>query len=173
MKLSDFISTYLPLAQKASKKFNVPEEYILAIAAIESFSGNKLSKLASKYNNFGGIKYNPRVDDNYVELKTLEYIQNQYKNIYQKFAVYSNPLTGFLAIGNVAKKHYVGNSIPEKQRNLFSKYATDHAYISKVKNVQRLIQKYKKEQSVTTKVNMWPLLLSILTISIVYLEKRT
>jgi flagellum-specific peptidoglycan hydrolase FlgJ len=172
MKLTDFISTYLPYAERASKIYKVPSEYILAIAAIESFTGNSLSKLAEKYNNFGGIKYNPNIDRGYAELKTLEWLQGKYVSLYQKFASYASPSEGFDAIGRIVKKHYQGQSIPEKQRNLFSKYATDPNYIAKVKNVQRLIQNQKRGQSIVSKATLWPLMVALMTLSIVYLEKK-
>lgn len=80
-----FISTVAPIAQRLQRQYGVLASISMAQAALESDFGQ--SQLGSEYNNLYGVK-TEGTDPEGVDLPTLEYIDDEWIEIVDRFKVY-------------------------------------------------------------------------------------
>lgn len=88
-----FIAERAPYAQELQEKYGVLASINLAQTILESNWGE--SKLASKYNNYYGIKAQGNQDS--VTLQTKEYLDDEWQTVNADFAVYKSWKDGMLA----------------------------------------------------------------------------
>jgi flagellum-specific peptidoglycan hydrolase FlgJ len=152
---------YRELATKAADTYGVPAVVILAIAKQESTNNknkNGLSLLASKYNNYGGIKYTPRHHTQKVSLTDITFRNGKPTRVPVYFAVFPNVASSFLDIARIIKIHYKGATDREKLLNLAKKYAEDSNYYKAlVRNIKTL-----NKAKTTEEIPKYPLLRPIL-----------
>jgi flagellum-specific peptidoglycan hydrolase FlgJ len=152
---------YRKLATKAADTYGVPAIVILAIAKQES-TNNKtksgLSLLASKYNNYGGIKYVPKYHTQKVSLTDITYRNGKPTRVPVYFAKFSNIKDSFLDIARIISLHYKGVTDTDKLKNLAKKYAEDpNYYKALVRNIKTL-----NKAKTTEEIPKYPLLRPIL-----------
>lgn len=80
-----FISMVAPIAQRLQRQYGVLASISMAQAALESDFGQ--SQLGSEYNNLYGVK-TEGTDPEGVDLPTLEYIDDEWIEIVDRFKVY-------------------------------------------------------------------------------------
>lgn len=90
---NQFIAERAPYAQELQEKYGVLASINLAQTILESNWGE--SKLASKYNNYYGIKAQGNQDS--VTLQTKEYLDDEWQTVNADFAVYKTWKDGMLA----------------------------------------------------------------------------
>ena len=88
MKSTLYIDSHAMGVVRACMGTGMLPEAVLCQSAIESGWGSSL--LASKYNNYFGIKAGSSWKGDYVNLPTKEYVNGQYITINQKFRRYSS-----------------------------------------------------------------------------------
>lgn len=88
-----FIADRAPYAQELQQEYGVLASINLAQTILESDWGE--SKLASKYNNYYGIKAQGKQKS--VTLQTKEYLDDEWQTVNAKFAVYDDWKDGMLA----------------------------------------------------------------------------
>ena len=88
MKSTLYIDSHAMGVVRACMGTGMLPEAVLCQSAIESGWGSSL--LASKYNNYFGIKAGTSWKGDYVNLPTKEYVNGQYITINQKFRRYSS-----------------------------------------------------------------------------------
>lgn len=132
--LEDFVKSYADSALAAAKAEGIPYDAMLAQIALES--GLPLSELASKYNNFGGIKFNGQGKAT-PPMRTYEEGQGY---IMARFRAFDSPQEGLVQ----QAKFFTENSryskalkYPRNARQFIREvakagYATDSQYASKV-----------------------------------------
>lgn len=92
MKLNQYINTLYPVIIELAPKYGISTpKAIMAQAITESWKGNGISQLASKYNNFWGMKCGSNYKGRSVNLKTKEeYAKGVLTEIKDNFRVYEN-----------------------------------------------------------------------------------
>lgn len=93
MTRADFTKKYYSLAKTVTAGTGIFPETLLAMAIVESRSGDSL--LSKKYNNFFGIKSAGSWKGASVNLDTKEYFTNTPSTIKQAFRVYPSAKAGF------------------------------------------------------------------------------
>lgn len=155
--LNEFIKAYADPALAAAKSQGIPYDAMLAQIAHES--GLPLSELASKYNNFGGIKYTGKGKST-PPMRTYEEGQGY---IMARFRAFDSPQEGLVQ----QAKFFTENSryknalkYPRNPQRFIREvakagYATDSQYankvIAKLKEVQALLVKLGKPLSKNVK----------------------
>lgn len=148
--LKDFISAYADFAREAGQKNGVPYDFILAQIAHES--GLPLSLLASKYNNFGGIKYTGKPGEKATPpMRTYEENQGY---IMARFRAFDSPIEGLDQQAQFFKDNeryrtalnYPNNPFKFAEEVAKAGYATDSAYAQKVKSMIKNVQEELKKQ---------------------------
>jgi len=103
----DFMSFAVPAAQTCEQQTGVPASVTIAQAILESGWGR--TGLATKYNNFFGIKANQDqiAAKDYCAFQTTEYENGQKVMVEADFAQYATPAESFLAHGQLlSRPHY-------------------------------------------------------------------
>lgn len=143
MKQSEFIQRYGNFAQAAAKGSGISPLIILSQAYLESGAGR--SALATKFNNFFGIKADKSWQGKKVNLKTQEFENGKFVTKLQPFRVYNSPADSFAdhikflktnrRYKNAGLFTYPDNF--EKQADTLQKagYATDPGYADKLKKL--------------------------------------
>ena len=153
MTQKEFISKYYNFAASAAKDSGISPILILSQAFLESGSGKSI--LASKYNNFFGIKATTNWMGKKVNLKTKEQRKDGTEFIIiAAFRVYNSPTEAF-----ADHIKFLQNNPRYKKAGLFNNpnnyalqadslqragYATDINYASKLKNIGNEIVKNLK-----------------------------
>jgi flagellum-specific peptidoglycan hydrolase FlgJ len=104
---NDFMKMAVPAAITCQKQTRVPASVTIAQAILESGWGK--TGLASKFNNFFGIKANQSqcADHDYCEFQTAEYENGSKVMVEAEFAQYATPTESFLAHGQLlSRPHY-------------------------------------------------------------------
>lgn len=83
----DFLATVAPIAQKLQRQYGVLASISMAQAALESDFGQ--SQLGADYNNLYGVKTEAS-DPEGVDFPTLEYVDDEWIEIVDRFKVYPN-----------------------------------------------------------------------------------
>lgn len=147
----DFFEKYAPLVQ--AEPSPLEPSIRLAQMALESDWGR--SELATKANNFGGIKASPPFNGEVYAKKTLEWDSNKqgYVEIVAEFAKFKTVeefmkyKANFLTRNEYAKKTYAkvlsATTVLDKTKALTGTYATDPKYSDKLMNI---INKYNLTQ---------------------------
>lgn len=140
-----FFNEYAPWAVETMKETKVPASVTLAQAALESRWGDSL--LASKYNNFFGVK--GEGPGGSVNLWTTEFRGGRYEKVKAPFRIYNTPKESFTDHANViAKGKYLRHAMEHTEsaeafiqalQGGHYKYATDPHYVDKIMN---LIKEY-------------------------------
>lgn len=130
--------------QASKKVFNgsVIGQLAAAQAILESNLYGKPSKLALQGNNLFGIKYNPKVNKEYVELDTTECYKGKCSKVKAKFAKYQSAFESFEALKTLyaTKPRYqilLNAKSCQEAGYLVQKagYATDPSYGKKIANI--------------------------------------
>lgn len=95
---SDWYNWIEPLAKSVGKEFGIPWQAILVQTALETGWGK--SQLATKYNNFSGVKYAGSGAPNKVNMKTVEVFNGNAVTINSDFAAWPNPYDGLRGYAN-------------------------------------------------------------------------
>ena len=155
---------YRGYAERAAKTYNVPSVVILAIAKNESTNNkNKdgLSILASKYKNYGGIKYSPKYHSQKISLSDITYRNGKPTRVPVYFAKFASIEDSFYDIARIVKIHYKGTTNTEKLKNLSKKYAEDPRYYTNLlASIKKLDKEYKT--GTDTPKNPLPIILGVL-----------
>lgn len=137
MTSQDFIHKFSPIAIEATADTTLLPSVMMAQAAIESGWGK--STLASKYNNYFGIKADASWKGPSVSMSTQEYVGGAYVTVSGKFRSYSEPSRSFrdrvvFLCQNPRYKKVFQASDPLQQANLLQQagFATDPNYASKL-----------------------------------------
>lgn len=101
MTRQEFTQKYYTLAKQVTRGTGVFPETLLAMAIVESRTGDSL--LSKKYNNFFGIKSAGKWNGASVNLTTKEYYSKTPTEIKQNFRVYPNVYSGFKDFVNFLK----------------------------------------------------------------------
>jgi flagellum-specific peptidoglycan hydrolase FlgJ len=150
-KVRYFVAKYGEGIARAIKGTNLFFPAIIAQSITESGYGR--SELTSKANNFGGIKYNPKIHSDYIFADTTEFLNGKRVKITARFAKFSDVAEGFKSHVNVLMADRYKNArnlakSPEEQILMFAKagYTTTPAkeYLDSIKgNINRVRDKYK------------------------------
>ena len=133
---SDWYNWIEPLAKSVGKEFGIPWQAILVQTALETGWGT--SQLATKYNNFGGVKYAGSGAPSKVKLKTGEVFDGQAVTIYSDFAAWETPYDGMRGYANFFhrnKRYATALKYPDDPFRFIEEikkagYATSTNYIS-------------------------------------------
>ena len=132
---NEFVEKYAPIAKIASKGTGLFPSVFMAQAILESGNGN--SSLATKGNNFFGIKADKSWTGPIVTMKTREVINGKEVYVDAPFRAYKNPTDSFLDrvnfLTSMSRYRNAGVFIaptPEAQAKALQKagYATDPVY---------------------------------------------
>ena len=150
-KVRYFVAKYGEGIARAIKGTNLFFPAIIAQSITESGYGR--SELTSKANNFGGIKYNPKIHSDYIFADTTEFLNGKRVKITARFAKFSDVAEGFKSHVNVLMADRYKNArnlakTPEEQITMFAKagYTTTppKTYLDSMKgNINRVRDKYK------------------------------
>lgn len=140
MTRQEFTEKYYKLADAVTKNSGVYPQTLLAMAIVESRTGDSL--LAYKYNNFFGIKSAGKWKGASVNLKTQEFYSNTPTTITDGFRVYNSVKDGFkdyvnfLKVNPRYKKALKANSYQEQIIEIArAGYATAPNYADIITNV--------------------------------------
>jgi len=140
----DFLDQNIRYARAVSKKYNVPAEFLLCVAGLETGWGS--SELSAQANNFFGIK-NPFEEGPSYCVWHSDYVEGKgLVEAYDCFKKYSSPLKSFMDYMEhlYAKSCY--HDIMQFSQASFDDwvkivqacgYATDPAYARKLKEIKR------------------------------------
>jgi flagellum-specific peptidoglycan hydrolase FlgJ len=95
---SDWYNYIAPLAKVVGKEFGIPWEVICVQTALETGWGKSI--LATKYNNFGGVKFAGSGAPSKVNMSTGEVFNGQEVTINSNFAVWNTPYEGLRGYAN-------------------------------------------------------------------------
>lgn len=135
-----FIDKIKPYAISIGNAIGVPYKFIIAQLCLETGYGK--SSLASKYNNYGGIKEFGNAPK--VSLLTTECKNGVCSKVMQPFAVYPTIDAGMRAQSKIYENRYFKQYLnkttdPIQYANLIQsgavKYATDPNYVSKITKI--------------------------------------
>lgn len=145
MTRKEFIQKYSSYALEAAANTGLFPSLFMAQAILESSDSKGVpgaSLLASKYNNFFGIKADKSWKGKVVNLKTREVINGADKVIVDGFRVYDNPLQSFndrvaFLKQNPRYKAVFAATTPEAQAAELKKagYATDPNYATILQSI--------------------------------------
>ena len=142
--------TNIRLVKAASNKIfgiGIVANTAAAQAILESNLYGKPSSLARNGNNLFGVKYNPKVDSNYITLGTSECAGSICGKVVAKFAKYDSILDSFKALNRLYNKAnhrdvFKAKTCLEASTSLKKGgYATDPNYAQKVATICVKIQK--------------------------------
>jgi flagellum-specific peptidoglycan hydrolase FlgJ len=150
-KVRYFVAKYGEGIARAIKGTNLFFPAVVAQSITESGYGR--SELTSKANNFGGIKYNPKIHSGYIFADTTEFLNGKRVKITARFAKFTDVAEGFKSHVNVLMADRYKNArnlakTPEEQITMFAKagYTTTppKEYLDTMRgNIKRVRDKYK------------------------------
>jgi flagellar protein FlgJ len=97
-KKSDWYNYIAPLAKVVGKEFGIPWEAICVQTALETGWGKSI--LATRYNNFGGVKFTGSGAPSKVNMATGEVFDGQAVTINSDFAAWKTPYEGLRGYAN-------------------------------------------------------------------------
>lgn len=135
-KKSDWYNWIEPLAKAVGKEYGIPWQAILVQTALETGYGR--SSLATKYNNFGGVKFYGSGAPSKVNMKTGEVFNGQSVTINADFAAWGSPYEGLRGYANFFhrnKRYATALKYPNDPFKFIEEikkagYATSENYIS-------------------------------------------
>lgn len=166
MTKQELLNTYYPSAVAATANSGIFPQTLISQLILES--GYDLSKLATTYNNFFGIKATPSFKGKVVSLNTYEYLPNKtlitgtnkaYNNYASAiaagankmslFRTYATPKAGFIDYVNFLKinpryKNVFTATTPQQQFTALQNagYATSNTYANDLLSVYNSIKNY-------------------------------
>lgn len=152
--LKAFVRQYVNFAVATNKKYGTPYEAVLAQGVLESGMGK--STLASKYNNFFGIKAGSGWTGQTVTMNTQEDSGGgSMYTIADAFRVFPTPQEGWNGYGEFITKNsryakalqYPGDPYKYIQEIKNAGYATDSAYVAKVSSIIKNIEEIVKTEN--------------------------
>jgi len=172
MTKEDFFKKYYNFAVSASTGSGLSPILILSQAYVESGAGQSL--LATKFNNFFGVKAQKGWQGKTVRLKTDEQTtQGKVYSIYDSFRVYSNPYESFIEQINFLKSNprytkaglftYPDNYAKQADTLQKAGYATDINYSKLLKDVSaNFVSVFNKFKPQNTLLALIPIILLFL-----------
>lgn len=159
-KTTDYISQHAKGAVWGTLGTGILPETVLCQSAIESGLGTSL--LASKYNNYFGIKAGTAWKGKTVTFATKEFLNGQYVTIYDKFRAYdsfSDSVKDYILFLR-SNKRYVNVF---NQKDIYNQlvalkvagYATAPNYVSVIYNVYTTNKEFIVNAIKTAKMNIW------------------
>jgi flagellum-specific peptidoglycan hydrolase FlgJ len=163
MTKEEFFKKYYNFAESATKGTGLSPILILSQAYVESGAGK--SSLATKYNNFFGVKADKLWQGKTVILKTREQTKDGVSyTINDKFRIYSNPYESFIEQIKFLKSNprytkaglftYPDNFAKQADTLQKAGYATDINYANLLKSVSNnfvdVLNKFKPMNTILT-----------------------
>jgi len=172
MTKEEFFKKYYNFAESATKGTGLSPILILSQAYVESGAGK--SSLATKYNNFFGVKADKLWQGKTVILKTREQTKDGVSyTINDKFRIYSNPYESFIEQIKFLKSNprytkaglftYPDNFAKQADTLQKAGYATDINYSNLLKSVSNnFVDVFNKFKPMNTILTILPFLIFFL-----------
>jgi flagellum-specific peptidoglycan hydrolase FlgJ len=172
MTKEEFFKKYYNFAESATKGSGLSPILILSQAYVESGAGK--SSLATKYNNFFGVKADAKWQGKTVILKTREQTKDGVAyTINDKFRIYSNPYESFIEQIKFLKSNpryakaglftYPDNYAKQADTLQKAGYATDINYAKLLKSVSNnFVDVFNKFKPMNTILSILPFLIFFL-----------
>lgn len=172
MTKEEFFKKYYNFAESATKGTGLSPILILSQAYVESGAGK--SSLATKYNNFFGVKADKLWQGKTVILKTREQTKDGVSyTINDKFRIYSNPYESFIEQIKFLKSNprytkaglftYPDNFAKQADTLQKAGYATDINYANLLKSVSNnFVDVFNKFKPMNTILTILPFLIFFL-----------
>lgn len=145
MTRQEFVQTYYPAVAALTAGTGIFPETVLSAAILESSDANGnvgASTLASKYNNYFGLKAGTSWQGKVVDMPTYEYQNGQRVLVHDYFRVYPSFIDSaadYVRLLTTASRYQIvrDSTSPEQQFQMLQKagYATDPAYAAKLLSI--------------------------------------